>query len=265
MSADPQVWHYGLMAQFWAHFLFDAPELAFYQKQIERYGEPVLDLACGTGRLLQPLLHRGIEVHGCDISPDMLALCREKAAIEGLAPQLYQQAMHQLDLQHTYKTIYICGSFGLAGGRANNLDMLRRCYKHLDHSGALVFNIEAEYNDPEAWLYWLKQKRAELPEPWPEEGQSKIASDGAEYVSRFRTLEIDPLEQSYLRQVRLEKWVQGKLVANEEYTLRGYMFFRNEVELMLMLVGFQDIIVLGDYTDEPATADHRELVFVARK
>ena len=48
-------------------------------------------------------------------------------------------------------------------------------------------------------------------------------------------------------------------------TTAGYMFFRNEVELMLELAGFREIAVLGDYTDEPATSDHNELVFIARK
>ena len=115
------------------------------------------------------------------------------------------------------------------------------------------------------WLDWLKEKRAGLPEPWPEEWDSRVASDGTEYISRFRSLEFDPLEQRYVRQVRLEKWVEGKLVDSEEHTLRGYMFFRNEVELMLELVGFHDIRVLGDYTEDRATPDHNELVFIARK
>jgi hypothetical protein len=41
------------------------------------------------------------------------------------------------------------------------------------------------------------------------------------------------------------------------------MYFKNEVLLMLKVAGFRDITVHGDYTDEPATADHEELVFTA--
>jgi hypothetical protein len=78
-------------------------------------------------------------------------------------------------------------------------------------------------------------------------------------------LEFDPLEQRFVRQVRLEKRVAGKLVASEEHTLRGYMFFRNEVELMLELAGFREMRVLGDYTQDYATPDNKELVFIARK
>jgi hypothetical protein len=66
-------------------------------------------------------------------------------------------------------------------------------------------------------------------------------------------------------QVRLEKWVSGERVAVEEYTLGGNMYFKNELVLMLEMAAFREITVRGDYTDEPATADHRELVFTATK
>ena len=59
MKHEPQTWHYGLMAQHWAEFenhSLDAPDIAYYQKQIENHGLPALDVACGTGRLLLPYL-----------------------------------------------------------------------------------------------------------------------------------------------------------------------------------------------------------------
>ena len=34
-----------------------------------------LDLGCGTGRLLVPLVQTGLDLDGCDVSLDMLALC----------------------------------------------------------------------------------------------------------------------------------------------------------------------------------------------
>ena len=69
---DPIVWHYGLMAERWAEFNNDAPEVPFFLKTIERFGQPVLDLGCGTGRVLLPLLQAGVDIDGCDISADML-------------------------------------------------------------------------------------------------------------------------------------------------------------------------------------------------
>ena len=72
MNEQPQTWHYGLVARWWAEFNAPGPdELAFYRGVIERDGQPALDLGCGAGRLLLPLLSAGLDVDGCDISPDM--------------------------------------------------------------------------------------------------------------------------------------------------------------------------------------------------
>lgn len=51
-------------------------------KALERHGlqgQRLLDVGCGTGKSFMPMLPRGWEVTGCDISPAMLELAREKA------------------------------------------------------------------------------------------------------------------------------------------------------------------------------------------
>ena len=262
-SSDPPVWHYGLMAERWAEVLHDAPELPFFRRAIERFGQPVLDVGCGAGRLLLPLLRAGVDIDGCDVSGDMLYHCRRRATGDGLDPNLHQQPMNALVLPRRYKTIYICDSFGLAGSREKDQETLRRCHDHLVDGGALLLNIQAEYASPEAWCQWLAANRRALPEPWPEEGRRGVAADGTEHIARFRLIDLDPLEQRYTRQVQLEKWQNGRLVASEERTLSGQIYFRNELMLMLEAVGFRDATVTGDYTDDPATADHEELVFTA--
>jgi len=87
----PQTWHHGLVAKWWSEFNHDGPEIAYFQGFIENGGEPALDLGCGTGRLLLPYLRAGLDVDGCDVSADMLALCSEEATREGLSPTLYEQ------------------------------------------------------------------------------------------------------------------------------------------------------------------------------
>jgi SAM-dependent methyltransferase len=265
MTGEPIVWHYGLMAERWAELITETPELDFFRKAIDRFGQPVLDLACGPGRLLLPFLESGVDIDGCDISGDMLAKCRLKAAGAGLRPHLYEQPMHTVDLPRRYRTIYICGSFGLAGSRANDLETLRRCFSHLEEDGALLLNIQAEYNSPEAWEIWLPGRRQSLPDPWPQDGKSQLAPDGSEHRAYFRTLEFNALEQTYTRQVRLEKWDGGKLLATEERILKGNVYMKNEVQLMLKVAGFRTISVTGDYTDEIATSEHEEIVFTAVK
>ncbi len=111
MAQTPETWHYGLVAKWWAEFNEDGREIAYFQKYIER-GQPALDVACGTGRLLIPYVRAGLDVDGCDVSADMIALCREKAEREGLSPTLFAQSMDELDPPRTYKTIFVCAGSG---------------------------------------------------------------------------------------------------------------------------------------------------------
>jgi SAM-dependent methyltransferase len=265
MTDDAVVWHYGLMAERWAEFVTDTPELEYLLGAIERFGQPVLDLGCGVGRLLRPLMRAGIDIDGCDISPDMLFHCRRKAADEGLAPHLIQSPMHAFQTPRRYRTIYIIGSIGLAGSRENDMETLRRCQECLEQSGALIVNIQAEYNEPDWWNRWLPEGRDALPEPWPEDGAPQVAPDGSEHSAFFRMLDVDPLSATYTRQVRLEKRASGKLVASEERILKENVYFANELRLMLQTAGFREIETHGDYTDEAATSDHYELIFTAIK
>lgn len=263
MSDEPVSWHCGLMAESWAECPSEAPELPFFQQEIVRHGQPALDLACGIGRLLIPLLSLGIDVDGCDISEDMLHYCRARAEKEGLAARLYLQPMHAFEIPRKYRTIFICNAFDLAGSRQNDLETLRRCHAHLEEGGALIFNILAEYTSPETWDGWLSERRKRLPQPWPEVGNRRSSRNGSEYVTRVRYLDMNPLEQCFTRQVRIEKWQSGKLVAAEEHIMRANMYLKNELLLMLKVAGFRQISVRGDFMDVPASPDSKELVFLA--
>lgn len=190
MTDEPVTWFYGLIAERVAEFATHPSQALFFQHEIERFGQPVLDLGCGAGRLLLPLLRAGVDIDGCDISGDMLQHCREKADAQGLEPCLYQQPMHALDLPRSYRTIYICASFNLAGSPELGLATLQRCFAHLQEGGGLIFDIDAEYTWHEGWENWIPARRKTLPEPWSEEGKRRIARDGSEYIERQRMVSI---------------------------------------------------------------------------
>jgi ubiquinone/menaquinone biosynthesis C-methylase UbiE len=87
---DQESYEYkGLMATAWDLLRGDTSnweDRFFYRDLIIRYGQPVLDVGCGTGRLLLDSLAQGIAIDGVDVSPDMLAICAEKAQLSGLHP-----------------------------------------------------------------------------------------------------------------------------------------------------------------------------------
>lgn len=262
--SEPQTWHYGVVARWWAEFKVDGPEIPYFRRFVEAE-QPALDLACGTGRLLIPYLKAGLDVDGCDISTDMLALCRERAERERLSPDLYVQAMHALDLPRRYATIYLCGGFGLGGNRDHDIEALRRIYDHLQPGGRFVVDNEVPFNDTESWRYWSKEVRAALPEPFEELGERRTASDGTELELRSRTLEVDPLTQRVTMEMEGSAYRNGELVEKGTHILRMTLYFTNELLLMLEAAGFTDIQLQGDYTAEEPTSDTKFVVFLARK
>lgn len=62
MNDTVQTWHYGLVARYWAENIISGPEIAYYQRQVEQYGQPALDAGCGTGRLRMLLEKAGFRV-----------------------------------------------------------------------------------------------------------------------------------------------------------------------------------------------------------
>ncbi len=263
---QPQVWHHGLVAranrELWSGV---GKEAAYFRTLIETSGQPALDLGCGSGRLLVPFLQSGLEVDGCDTSKDMLAQCQERAKGEGLSPRLYQQAIHELDLPQRYRTIFCCGVIGLGGERQLTISGMRRCYEHLRSGGTFAFDHSPRWNDPPAYMDRLPENRHSLPEEWPASTERELLADGAELEIAVRTVAVDPLHESQTRQMRARLWRNGELLEEQVHTMRYEEYGMNELLLMLEHAGFGNIQIFGDYSSEPATADSKDLIFVARK
>ncbi len=82
----------------------------YFLKLIQDSGQPALDVACGTGRVLLDYAQEGIDIDGVDISPEMIELCRANSDRAGLKPNLSAQAMQHLDLSRRYQTIIVPSS-----------------------------------------------------------------------------------------------------------------------------------------------------------
>ncbi len=264
-SEKPLIWHYGLVTLEWAEVLTDGgSEAACFKKIIEAAGQPALDLGCGSGRLLLPLLQAGLDVDGCDYSADMVAVCRERLAAEKITTNLINQPMHGLDLPRRYKTIFACGVIGLGGSKHLTRLAMRRVYEHLRPGGAFAFDYQVPWNDPPYLKGWLPENRRSLPLAWFPP-QRNTLSNGDELETEVQIFSQDPLEQVSVHKFRARLWRDGQVIKEEIHTMKIEAYNKNELLLMLELAGFDNVEIYGDYSDEPATMDHENLVFIAWK
>jgi SAM-dependent methyltransferase len=244
-------WHYGLVARWWAEFNRDGPEIDYYRRFVEER-QPALDAGCGTGRLLLSWLRDGLDVDGCDVSPDMLAECRRLAAAEGLEPTLCAQALHELDLPRRYRSIVACGVFGLGSTREQDAEALRRFYDHLEPGGLLALDVEATADELEV---------EPQPDPLRPRSERVRGSDGSEYSLQGRIVEVDKAERRITRAMQAWQWRDGELVAEEEHLLTESFYRREELVALLERTGFVEIEVRSG----ESAWGHDMLVFVARR
>ena len=244
-------WHHGLVARWWAEFNHGGPEVEYFRPFVAS-GQPALDAGCGTGRLLLPWLRDGLDVDGCDVSPDMLGECRRLAAVDGLEPVLYQQALHELDVPRRYRTIVCCGTFGLGSTREQDAQALGRLHDHLEPGGLLALDVEETGSLPE-----VKPHPGRQDQP----AERARASDGSEYALRGRVVDVDRAERCVTRTIQAWQWRDGELLAEEEHLLTESVYDRDELAALLERAGFVDVGVRGG----ESAWGHHMLVFLARR
>ena len=259
-SEAPLTWHYGLLARWWAEVNeVDPDELAYYRTAVERYGEPALDLGCGTGRLLIPLLQAGLDVDGTDVSLDMLqrASFAGQAAGFDMDARLAQQTFAGLDLPRAYRTILCCDSFGIGGSRSADEEAMRRIHDHLAAGGAFVFSIDL--------LVPGMFDGITIPEPWPDAKPRSRLADGDELELLRRTASWDPVASVEVMEIRARLWRDDSLLAEEEGSLAFVHYTPDDLKSMLTDAGFGDVTFERPYSGRPAQPGDATVVVVARR
>jgi SAM-dependent methyltransferase len=236
----------GLIASSWDLLRGDTsdwPDRAFYREIILDDGQPALDVGCGTGRLLLDYLADGIDVDGVDVSPEMLALCRNKAVDLGLNPNLYQQSMEALNLGRTYRTIFVpSSSFQLVTDLSAALEALKRFHLHLKPGGTLVMSIMDIASDSS--------------EEWQLIGEG-VRPDDDLLVRRWARSDYDPTAQLEHTEDRYELVKDGEVIASELYrrspATRAYTL--DQITDMLLKTGYVNIRAVSGFTSQPASPD----------
>jgi SAM-dependent methyltransferase len=216
----PQTWHHGLIADYWATFNLDAPEVDLYRDHLR---SPILDAGCGAGRLLAPLRELGYDIDGCDVSADMIARCRERVP----DATLWTSALHELDPPRRYAAILVCGVFGLGTTRAQDELAIARLYDALMPGGTLVLD-----NEESPWSRWRVRD-------WPSEPSRTTSPDGTEFALSSRVDAVDDEDRCVHMTIRAET-SDGR---REEHELTMRQWRREEVIELLTRNGFASVDV----------------------
>ena len=139
---------YGSVADLYDHVTpyRDRPDVAFFVDAASTAGGPVLELGCGTGRVLIPTARAGIDIVGLDSSPRMLDVCRQRLLDEPEAAQkrvtLVQSEMQQFDLGRSFTLVTIpFRPFQHLLTVEDQLACLASIRRHLVEGGRLIFDV----------------------------------------------------------------------------------------------------------------------------
>lgn len=82
-------------------------DIPFYKKQVKKYGDPVLELGCGTGRITIPIAREGYDITGLDLSDRLLRRALDKAKSDDIDIKLIKGDMRNFSLEKSFNLIFI--------------------------------------------------------------------------------------------------------------------------------------------------------------
>lgn len=94
-------------AQFYdLEFATRCHDAAFFAEQAKRAEGPVLEIACGTGRITLPIARAGIEITGLDVTRPMLDLARRKSEAERLHVTWLEQDCRAIHTERRFSLVF---------------------------------------------------------------------------------------------------------------------------------------------------------------
>jgi SAM-dependent methyltransferase len=223
-------------------------------KEAHGAGLPVLELACGTGRVAIPIAREGVRVVGLDVTPAMLDRAREKSA--NFANVCWVEGdMRSFALEDRFGLVYIpARSFQHLLTVEDQLSCLRCIHQHLAPGGRLAIDI---FNpDIVAIAQWMTSKRGGL--------QSHVRQrEGAvRWETRAYKTARQEVDTTFIDEVLSD---EGAVMSRIYRDLKLRYTFRYEMEHLLLRSGFEIEALFGDCFGSAFEDMSPEMIWVARR
>lgn len=209
-------------------------DIDFWVGQARRYGGPVLELACGTGRIAIPVAREGFEVTGLDLADSMLEQARRNSRGEGLDVRWVESDMRDFSLGMTYPLI-ICPSQSMS--RLLAIEDMERCLAavkdHLEVGGRFIMEV---YNPSLEILSRREDERSPFLEYEHPDGEGTVKVD---FSSRYD-------QATQVLHLTLHYSIPGVWGELTEH-VSNRMYFPRELDMLLKYNGFEVREKYGDF------------------
>lgn len=232
-------------------------DIDLYRNLARRSGAPILEIGCGTGRVLIPLAEAGYEVTGIDLSPAILAIAAERVAKSGVAPRVHlvQADARDFHLPDRFALAFVAvNTFMLFVGLDEQLQVLERVAAHLRPGGLFVLDL---FNPD---LSQLAEARGVLVYDY-----AKIDLASGHTVSKCHAGQVDVANQRLDVTFIYDELGDDGAIRRTVAPFSIHYFWRRELELLLDKTGYQVEEVYGSYELDEYTPESERMIAVARK
>jgi len=232
-------------------------DLLMIEQFAARCGSPILEVGCGTGRLVRLLAGAGYRVTGVDLSAAMLAEAQRKVQTAGLERwvTLVEQDMRHLSLGEQYNlAVLAVNSFMHLLTRADQQAALAGIRHHLKPGGLLLLDL---FNPDPARLLELRGQMV----------LEKVAADPGtgHRLLKFRADMADLGEQTIHVTYIIDDIDGEGVVRRTVFPFSLRYLFRGELELLLGLADFKLEALYGSYDLDEFTGASEKMIAVARR
>jgi len=248
-----------------ADFYDDLPVVAgrgdvdFYLSEARAQGGAVLDIGCGTGRILLPLARAGHGVTGLDLSGRMLEKCSvklnaEPANVRARAKLVHADMTH-FDLGQRFALAIIpFRPFQHLLEVEQQLSCLRSVARHLAPGGRLI--LDFFQTDPRRMhdAEFLHERAA---------GPETVLPDGRRLQLSERTVAFHRAEQRNDVEMYYGVTHPDGRIERHRFAFTIRYFYRYEVEHLLARCGLRVAALFGNFDRSPLADDSPEMIFVA--